>query len=825
MAERNLIINNYRNVGISKEQKILLNTSIKPGELGGLVVVVGPNNSGKSNCLDALLSLGKEGELSRNDIPDFYNFTNNPEITLNIKDELINVGMFKKLDDDKEIIESYYETKKEGRKTKIVHEIRVSEEAQQFAEKMLSLTPLTYETEIIPSDEDKDFGLAVLSFINAKWGILRNIDPNAYEFFKNNKESLWMENKADIFSKVFTFIRNQYHIDRWYQYLPQPYNSISIENFNQKQLNLVTPKETVELPLSASTKILIRALTRKSSKKIKIEPEKAKLIAINMINNAVKEDNREATRKKRRLYSSPELIELQKTINLKDLSPNDHIKGLLDEAHGILSDILGPRYYNNNLNVSKTELDNCLDYFGSDDNHETDPNNKIQLNCKKHSKEINEVYHVLENHFGEDFYQTKLKLNYTKEQIQKFMYQITTKTEEKELPEIGKWQEDNQLMLQPNIIRFIETHIDQHSLSTNPSKLKQSEFFNILFKAINYNPEELISLYSNLKNGTKVTGSLRVTEKEINKKLEVISDQFNRLFFQSKEKYNFEIILETEKIEFSIYVGELPLNLDKQSTGFKWFFNFYFTVIAQKGLTRGDIVIMDEPATNLHVSGIQELRHFMKDFAIKSELTFVISTHSPFFIDIDHLEELRVVNRDNGEAIINNKFQVIEDDDTDALRPIKEALTVGRHVLIDPSKKTIFVEGLTDYCYLTAFKKIFPDANGLHFLPIQGLKKEDILGKILKIDKYPTILVDADHYGNGLKKIAEDPAYKGKVEVIRLNEIDSTFIDIESLFDVSERPEKKSFSHAVTIKNKILQESINEVTYENFKKVLKNISL
>ena len=120
---------------------------------------------------------------------------------------------------------------------------------------------------------------------------------------------------------------------------------------------------------------------------------------------------------------------------------------------------------------------------------------------------------------------------------------------------------------------------------------------------------------------------------------------------------------------------------------------------------------MDEPATNLHVSGIVELRKFMKANGETNEITFVVSTHNPFFIDPNYLEEVRVVNRINDHSIINSKFHVIDEtddhDNTDAIRPIKEALTVPRHILVDPTVPTIYVEGITDYLILTAFAILF----------------------------------------------------------------------------------------------------------------------
>src|SRR5690606_7725645 len=123
-------------------------------------------------------------------------------------------------------------------------------------------------------------------------------------------------------------------------------------------------------------------------------------------------------------------------------------------------------------------------------------------------------------------------------------------------------------------------------------------------------------------------GLLKKTAKTINIKLEELSEQFNKLFHLNKNKYTFEITLEINSIYLTLMLNETPLHLDKQSLGFKWFFEFYFTMVAKSGLNRGDIIVMDEPATNLHVSGIVELRKFIKEYAERNELTFVLSTHN-----------------------------------------------------------------------------------------------------------------------------------------------------------------------------------------------------
>ena len=57
--ERALYITNYRNIGFGKGERIVLNHSLEKGKMGDLVVVIGANNSGKSNVLDAICAFGQ----------------------------------------------------------------------------------------------------------------------------------------------------------------------------------------------------------------------------------------------------------------------------------------------------------------------------------------------------------------------------------------------------------------------------------------------------------------------------------------------------------------------------------------------------------------------------------------------------------------------------------------------------------------------------------------------------------------------------------------------------------------------------------------------
>lgn len=52
--ERIIKLSKFRNIGLKEEERFVLNTSLEKNKIGDLVILIGPNNSGKSNVLDAL---------------------------------------------------------------------------------------------------------------------------------------------------------------------------------------------------------------------------------------------------------------------------------------------------------------------------------------------------------------------------------------------------------------------------------------------------------------------------------------------------------------------------------------------------------------------------------------------------------------------------------------------------------------------------------------------------------------------------------------------------------------------------------------------------
>ena len=92
MISRSVSIRNFRNIGNEDFEVVELNSVIgKDDKFGGLVTLIGMNNSGKSNYLDALMYL-KEKRIKETDKPLFnYSENINPVVSLWINDRKQNI--------------------------------------------------------------------------------------------------------------------------------------------------------------------------------------------------------------------------------------------------------------------------------------------------------------------------------------------------------------------------------------------------------------------------------------------------------------------------------------------------------------------------------------------------------------------------------------------------------------------------------------------------------------------------------------------------------------------------------------------------------------
>lgn len=389
------------------------------------------------------------------------------------------------------------------------------------------------------------------------------------------------------------------------------------------------------------------------------------------------------------------------------------------------------------------------------------------------------------------------------------------------------------ISLEPRIIRYKESEINSNNMTSNIGDLEKNSFFRAVFKAINIDISEILNGYDQYHEFHN-PASLSKMRKMINKKIDKLNERFNKLYFAESDEYKFSIDIESEKLSFGMARGldEDPIMIEMQSTGFRWFFNFYFNFICSNSLSSGDIIVMDEPATHLHPEGQRELRRFIKEFAIKSDLTFIIATHSPFLIDCDNYDELRIVSMSNNRTKIDNLFSAVNSDDPDSLLPIKEALTIKQNVIYDLDSEVIWVEGITDYNYLTMFKKLL-NVNDIYFIPYNGNGENDddekrVLEKLVGIKFHKRgILVDGDKSGKSMAKLCKNSVFKDSTYMV--SNVNPNFKEIEDLFSDEDKAKydslnknsqfyKKSF-YSSMMKNSTNISDYSEQTISNFKKL------
>ncbi|GAA8206109.1 hypothetical protein HpKG132_04100 [Helicobacter pylori] len=275
-------------------------------------------------------------------------------------------------------------------------------------------------------------------------------------------------------------------------------------------------------------------------------------------------------------------------------------------------------------------------------------------------------------------------------------------------------------------------------------------------------------------------------------------------------------------------------------------FGFLYNVGSNFSFNKNIIYVMDEPAAHLSVPARKEFRKFLKEYAHKYNTTFVLATHDPFLVDTDHLDEIRIVEKKEEGSAIENTFNYSLKNDanrnSDALDKIKRSLGVGQHVFHNPQKhRIIFVEGITDYCYLSAFKLYFNKHDPQYknnpipftFLPISGLKKEpnemkETIQKLHELDNDPIVLIDDDRKDGSDPQKAKSEQFKraneempDPITILQLSSCDENFKQIEDCFSANDKEKyakNKRMELAMAFKTRLLYSEKDDVVGEETKK-------
>jgi len=156
--------------------------------------------------------------------------------------------------------------------------------------------------------------------------------------------------------------------------------------------------------------------------------------------------------------------------------------------------------------------------------------------------------------------------------------------------------------------------------------------------------------------------------------------------------------------------------LNRRAEGFKWTFSFIvnFAAETQKAELKEAILLLDEPARNLHPTQQMGISDLLKNLAGSNQVLY--ATHSPFMIFDYTPGNLLVVELDRKKHLSKIFYDYWKADDA-TLTPILYGLSRG---LVDSitnrevgfnSRPLIIVETMSDTMYLNAFDKFLQDPN------------------------------------------------------------------------------------------------------------------
>lgn len=231
---------------------------------------------------------------------------------------------------------------------------------------------------------------------------------------------------------------------------------------------------------------------------------------------------------------------------------------------------------------------------------------------------------------------------------------------------------------------------------------------------------------------------------------------------------NFELFVDLRDIELAFMIRDrtgTSYSFDERSAGLKYFLSYFVQYLAHEPRADGqrEILLMDEPDAYLSSSGQQDLLRIFDAFAHPSDpqaspVQVVYVTHSPFLIDKNHGERIRVLEKgehDEGTRVVANASR-------NHYEPLRSALGsfVGETTFIGTTN--LLLEGASDQILIAGVSSWLGrrgapatdrlDLNKITLVPAGAASHVPYLAYIARgrdVDKPPLIvLLDADTEGN-----------------------------------------------------------------------------
>ncbi|MFT4037024.1 MAG: AAA family ATPase [Thermomicrobiales bacterium] len=238
----------------------------------------------------------------------------------------------------------------------------------------------------------------------------------------------------------------------------------------------------------------------------------------------------------------------------------------------------------------------------------------------------------------------------------------------------------------------IDQFIAEYERNKHDAKLRTKM---ALFRHVNLDPNEVLRLGQERPGESENEVRAKRDERTINlsSASHAMTGKFQGWWGQRRHEFEYRI----DDRYFRVWVKDDKnsdlIELVNRSRGLQWFFSFYliFLVEADDG-HRNAMLLLDEPGLHLHPAAQEDLIEYFDRLARDNQLIY--STHSPFMVDGDHLERVRVVTETaSGETSVSDK---IWPKDREAVLPLQAALGYHLAQTLFHGRRNLIVEGLTD---------------------------------------------------------------------------------------------------------------------------------
>lgn len=208
------------------------------------------------------------------------------------------------------------------------------------------------------------------------------------------------------------------------------------------------------------------------------------------------------------------------------------------------------------------------------------------------------------------------------------------------------------------------------------------------------------------------------------------TDKFKK--FWTQDDIKLQVKADIQDVNFWIIENDIPYYPSQRSKGQQWYLAFYVKIVARLRENKPNVILIDEPGLYLHAKAQKDLLQVLMEHTNDNPVVF--STHSPYLITEDNLENIRLIEKASDGTKILGKIHAHPTADKETLTPILTAIGLGINDSITnvDQKDNVVVEGPEDVFYICAFKELEKKTLKTNFINGGGALNMGLVGAVLE---------------------------------------------------------------------------------------------